>query len=243
MNKVHLLFKKEEIDKDKMTGKIAVIFDVLLATSTIVSGLFHGAKEVVPVIDQDAAKKEARGRNINDYILVGEYEGKTIDGFLDPIPLYLKKHIQDKTMILSTTNGTVAIKRSANAKKQYICSLLNGKATALDVNETLENESIIIICSGSSNHFCMEDFYGAGYFLSCLVNENGGEYNLSDAALAALHFYRNADMQALKILQLSRVGQQLSDYEEEIRFVASKGTIPVVATVNQYGAIIQKHIN
>jgi 2-phosphosulfolactate phosphatase len=41
--------KKEEIDGRKMQGKIAIVFDVLLATSTITMALVDGAKSVIPV--------------------------------------------------------------------------------------------------------------------------------------------------------------------------------------------------
>ncbi|MDF0725420.1 2-phosphosulfolactate phosphatase [Cytobacillus sp. S13-E01] len=241
MPKLHLLMKKEEIDEEKMKdNKIAVVFDVLLATSTITSGLYFGAKEVIPVLNGEAAKKEAEGRIRDSYALVGEYEGVTIEGFLDPNPLKLKEHIKDKTMILSTTNGTVAINKASEAKKVYICSLLNGSAVADTINRLHKDETLVVICSGSGGEFCIEDFYGAGYFLDCLLNNADNQWNLTDAALSALLFYRGNHQKSDEVLLTSRVGQMLSKYgfEEEVQFVGKHGFLPIVPYLSKGKVVV-----
>lgn len=232
MAKIHLILKKEDIDSQKIkeNGKIAVVFDVLLATSTITAGLNHGATEVIPVLDGKHAIKKAEGRHPESYILVGEYEGKTIDGFLDPTPLKLQESIQGKTMILSTTNGTVAINKCSGAKKVYICSLLNGHAVASAIGHHHKSETVIVVCSGSSGEFCMEDFFGAGYFIDSLLNVSAEDWELTDSALAALYFYRNSSDKGEEILFASRVGRMLKKYgfEDEIEYVARRGIIQIV---------------
>ena len=52
MRKIHVLTRKEEINPTKIVDCTAVIIDVLLATTTIATTLSHGAKEVIPVMDQ-----------------------------------------------------------------------------------------------------------------------------------------------------------------------------------------------
>ena len=54
-HKVHVLTKKEELDTVRLTGKVVVVLDILFATTTMVTALAHGAKEVVPVLDESAA--------------------------------------------------------------------------------------------------------------------------------------------------------------------------------------------
>jgi 2-phosphosulfolactate phosphatase len=247
MAKLHLLMKKEDIDARKLkeNNKIAVVFDVLLATSTITAGLHFGAKEVIPVLDEKHAKKKAEGRHPDSYILVGEYEGKTIDGFLDPNPLKLQNSIQGKTMILSTTNGTVAINKCSDAKKVYICSLLNGKAVAEAINHFHKNETIIVVCSGSSGEFNMEDFFGAGYFIDSLLNVAGEDWELTDSAMAALYFYRNSSTQGKEILLASRVGKMLKRYgcEEEVEYVAREGILPIVPYLTEDFSIVKSASN
>lgn len=227
--KIHLLLKKEEIETVRMDeNKIAVVFDVLLATSTITACLNYGADRVIPVMDEAEALREAKNFSTKDVSLVGEYNGKTIDGFLDPAPLALKDHVKGKAVVLSTTNGTVAIRKSASAKKVYIASLLNGKAVSRRIAETYEDETIIVVCSGSKNQFCMEDFYGAGYFIEQLVSEYGNHADLTDSALSAKLFYENVSNQ--DVLRDSQVGRMLVNYElqDDIAFVNQQGILSVI---------------
>ncbi|WP_245835674.1 2-phosphosulfolactate phosphatase [Virgibacillus ndiopensis] len=227
--KIHLLLKKEEIDSVQMDdSKITVVFDVLLATSTITACLDYGAECVVPVMDEAEALREAKKFFQEDVSLVGEYDGKTIDGFLDPAPLALKEHVAGKTVVLSTTNGTVAIRKAASAKEVYIASLLNGKAVSKQIVETYDNETIVVVCAGSKNKFCIEDFFGAGYFIHQLVNEYGDYTDLTDSALAAKLFYENVE--GKDVLCNSRVGQMLVHYErqDDITFVNQQGLLSVI---------------
>ncbi|WP_409292841.1 2-phosphosulfolactate phosphatase [Peribacillus sp. SCS-37] len=226
MLKVHLLLKKEEIDKEKMQeNKLAVVFDILLATSTVTSALEFGAKEVIPVLNGSEAQLEAQGREKDSFVLVGEYQGKTIDGFLSPNPLELKEKIQGKTVILSTTNGTVALKNSSGANAVYAASILNSEAVANHILQDYKGETIIVVCSGSSQEFNVEDFYGAGCFIDCLVRSCTDEVDLTDSAFAAHQFYKTNKEKGKNILKSSRVGQMLSQagFEKEIEFVSQEG--------------------
>lgn len=236
MPKLHLLFKKEELNEEKVSeNKIAVVFDILLATSTITSCLYYGATEVIPVLNGEEAKQRAREFSDGSYLLVGEFEGKTIDGFLDPNPLRLKHAVSGKKVILSTTNGTVAIRKAAGAKKVFVGSILNGEAVASHVRKAVHDETLLLICSGSSSEFCLEDLFGAGYFLNCFLNgETTDVWELTDSALAALRFYRGVAEQGEDVLQASRVGRMLMKYgfEDELRFVAERGALPIVPTLD-----------
>lgn len=231
MAKIHLLLKKEEIDQVKMNGeKIAVVFDVLLATSTIVTALNYGAKEVIPVLNESEAIKEAKGRELGSYLLVGEYAGVTIKGFLPPNPLFLQEKVKGKTVILSTTNGTVAINKSANAKKVLIASLLNNHSVAKVLAENYKDETIVIVCSGSSGEFNVEDFYGAGSLIANLLKDSKDRWELTDSAFAAYRFYLGAYENTEEILSKSRVGQMLEKYgfNNEIHFVSQHGIFNIV---------------
>ncbi|MGH8284332.1 MAG: 2-phosphosulfolactate phosphatase [Steroidobacteraceae bacterium] len=50
--KVHVLLKKEELDGERLAGKVVVVLDVLFATSSIAAALAHGARSVVPATDR-----------------------------------------------------------------------------------------------------------------------------------------------------------------------------------------------
>lgn len=231
--KIHVLLKKEEIDQNKINERqIAVVLDVLLATSTITSCLSFGAKEIYPVLDKNEGLMLKR-KSYEDSILVGEFNGETISGFLDPTPLSLKKHSNNKKIILSTTNGTVAIRNASNAKRVYIASLLNGFAVANNIYQHHfgSDYTIIVICAGSGNNFCLEDFYGAGYFVDQLISmKNTNEIELTDSALSAKLFYQKYQYKSKNILSESRVGKKMMrlGLEDELTFVSQKGLIPIV---------------
>lgn len=232
MGKIHVLMKKEEIDEAKMNGKTAVVFDVLLATSTITSLLENGAKEVIPVLDEARARETAELMEEDTYLLAGEYEGRTIEGFLDPNPSFLKDKVKGKSVILSTTNGTVAIHGAGLANHVYACSLLNSQATAEHFETFHRDDSIVLICSGSSGQFCIEDFYGAGYFADCLLSASS--YELTDAARAAVLFSRSQRGQAGELLKASRVGEMLSMYgfEDEITYITQHSSCKAIAVLS-----------
>lgn len=225
-----MLMTKEEMDPEKISGKIAVVLDVLLATSTVAATLADGAAEVIPAIDSDQALQKAKTQQEGRYVLAGENCGRAIDGFLYPDALGLKDKIPGKTLILSTTNGTVAVHRASAAKRVYVASLLNGEAVGRKVAETYPAETIILVCSGSAGRFNMEDFYGAGYVIDCMLNNNENRWEITDAARTALYFYRMYRDSGEKILADSRVGNKLVQlgFEDKIRYVARQGVLSVI---------------
>ncbi|HET7580458.1 MAG TPA: 2-phosphosulfolactate phosphatase [Bacillales bacterium] len=234
MGKAHVLMRKEEIDPQQIEGKVAVVFDVLLATSTITAALQKGATEVVPVLNEAEAHSEAAKRTEGSYLLSGEYGGLTLDGFISPSPLELQDRVAGKSLVLSTTNGTVAIKKAAAAKKVFAACLLNGEAVAEAIHRFYENETLVLVCSGSMERFCLEDFYGAGYFLDCLVGEGETKWELTDSARAALFFYRGNKADSAEMLGTARVGKMLSGFgkEEDMRYVARRGVYSVIPYFN-----------
>ena len=118
MAKIHVLLKKEELDGQRLPGKVVVVLDVLFATSSIVTALAHGAVEVVPFLNGEAALQEAARRPKGSYVLSGELNAMTLAGFSHPMPMsLLEENLSGKTLIYSTTNGTVAL--AANGTFTY----------------------------------------------------------------------------------------------------------------------------
>lgn len=240
--RIHLLWKKEEIEERHINeDKIAVVFDVLLATSTIASCLASGARQIIPVLNPEEAfrMKDKLNSATEDTLLAGETDGLPVEGFINPAPSILNKRVAGKTVILSTTNGTVAIRKAASAKKVYTASLLNGEAVGKRIADTHDDETIVAICAGSKNNFCMEDYYGAGYFIHCLTRETD-HAELTDSARSAQLFYENMKEEAVSVLAQSSVGQMLSDYGfyEDVAYVSQRGIIDVVPRLNEAGTVL-----
>jgi 2-phosphosulfolactate phosphatase len=228
MARIHVLTRKEELDGQRLPGKFVLVVDVLFATSTIAAALANGATEVVPMPDGDAARAEAARRPAGSFVLAGEKDAETLPGFQHPMPLSLSPEaVAGRALILSTTNGSVAIHRSADAARVYAAALVNGEAVVRHVDGALRDETVLVVCAGSGGAFNLEDFYGAGHLVSLLVRGNG-RHELSDAALAARALHDRSD--ALECLAASRIGRRMRDrgLEREVAFAAQKGRFDVV---------------
>lgn len=215
----------------RVPGKVVVVLDILFATTTMVSALAHGATEVLPVLDEAAARSAARQLAENSYVLSGELYAETLPGFAHPAPLALLEHgVEGKTLVYSTTNGTVAMMQPARAARVYCGALLNARALAEHILARHERETILIVCSGSGNNFNLEDFYGAGYFVECFREHVG---DLSDAAKAALALYRHA--RAPDALLDCRVGRMMAarGLAHEVEFACRRDAFPVVPALDQ----------
>jgi len=231
-HKIHVLMKKEELDTVRLSGKIVVVLDILFATSTMVTALAHGATEVIPVLDAAAARAERE--RFGDCVVAGELDADTIPGFAHPAPLALLKHgIEGKTLIYSTTNGTVAMTRAAAAARVYCGALLNARRLAEHIVARHPRETVLLVCSGSADKFNFEDFYGAGYFVERFADLLGAAADLSDAAKAALALYRHA--RAPDALLDCRVGRMMAarGLREEVEFACRFDALPVVPALEQ----------
>ena len=215
----------------RVPGKVVVVLDILFATTTMVAALAHGAKEVIPVVDEAAALAQAEGLEKNSYVLSGELHAETLAGFAHPAPLSLLAHgVEGKTLIYSTTNGTVAMMQPARAARVYCGALLNARALAEHILARHPRETVLIVCSGSGNNFNLEDFYGAGYFVECFLEHVA---DLSDAAKAALALYRHA--KAPEALLDCRVGRMMAarGLAREVEFACRRDAFPVVPALEQ----------
>ena len=228
-HKIHVLTKKEELDSVRVPGKVVIVLDVLFATTTMVAVLANGAREVVPVLDEAAARACARG--IGECVLAGELYAETLPGFAHPAPLALIEHgVRDKTVVYSTTNGTVAMTKAASAARVYCGSLLNARRLVEHILERHARETVLILCSGSGNNFNYEDFYGAGCFVNHF-SERMKNVDLSDAARAARELYRHARLP--DALLECRVGAMMvkRGLRREVEYACRVDSLPVVAAL------------
>jgi 2-phosphosulfolactate phosphatase len=228
-HKIHVLTRKEELDTVRVTGKIVVVLDILFATTTMVAALAHGATEVIPVLDEKAARAQADGLASDSYVLSGELNADTLPGFAHPAPLALLEHgVQGRTLIYSTTNGTVCMSRAAGAARVYCGALLNARRLVEHIATQHPRETVLIICSGSANNFNLEDFCGAGAFVERFAERLGEAADFSDAARAALGFYRHARLP--EALLECRVGRMMRrrGLAREVEFASREDAFPVV---------------
>jgi 2-phosphosulfolactate phosphatase len=228
LSKIHVLLKKEELDRERLGGKTVIVLDVLFATSTIVAVLGHGASEVIPTVDGAAAQRIAATRRAGSYVLAGELDAQTLPGFAHPTPLaLLTENVRGRTVIYSTTNGTVALHKAAPAAHVYAAALLNAGAVVAHVNEAHPDETVLIVCSGSADNFNLEDFYAAGRLVSLFERDHPG-HEFSDAAVAARLLADRQD--GRDCLRAARVGRMMQGrgLAEEVDYAAQNDVFDVV---------------
>src|SRR5262249_17947241 len=119
-----------------LNGTVCVVFDVLRATSSMVTALANGAAAIFPVAEISEALALRRDRP--DLLLAGEREGVRISRDLsDGVPFdfgnspreFTRDKVQGRTIAMTTTNGTRALRACARASKVFIGSFLNLAAT------------------------------------------------------------------------------------------------------------------
>jgi len=228
-HRIHVLGKKEDLDAARIAGKVAIVLDVLFATSTIVTAMAHGASAVTPAPDEAAARAEGERRVPGSFVLAGELYAETLPGFAPPTPLALVAHgVAGKHVVYSTTNGTVALRDAAGAADVYAAALLNGRAVVDRVLAAHPDRTIVIVCSGSMGNFNLEDCYGAGYLVELLAERLGEGADFSDAARVARTLYRSGD--PAPVLENCRVGKMMlaRGLAHEIAYAARRSHHDVV---------------
>jgi 2-phosphosulfolactate phosphatase len=186
------------------------------------------------VLDEAAARAYGEHLAEGSFVLAGELYAETLPGFAHPAPLSLLEHgVKDKTVVYSTTNGTVAMTQCAGAARVYCGALLNAGAIVERIVALHPRETVLIVCSGSGNNFNFEDFYGAGCFIERFAERLGGAADFSDAAKAARMVYRGA--RAPQALLDCRLGRMMAakGLAREVEFACRVDAFPIVPTLEQ----------
>jgi 2-phosphosulfolactate phosphatase len=207
--RAHVAFTPEEV----LEAPVAVVVDVLRATSTIAQALASGYERVYCCREVDDAL--ALRERLGEGLLGGERNATKIEGFdIGASPREVLEP-QGTTLIYSTTNGTKAVlAAAASCGEVLLGSLLNLSAVARAVRE-----DCVIVCAGFQGRFALDDAYCAGRIVELL----GGE--VTDAAKACGVLAR-AFPTAHEALLARTYGPP--GLEEDIRFCAQEDTIEVV---------------
>ncbi len=217
--KINVYFTPLSVDELYFTGKTTVVIDVLRASSTIITALQNGAKEIIPVGTVEFAVKVSGGMFGGQTLLGGERNTKKIEGFaLGNSPFeYSEEVVSGKSVILYTTNGTKAIVKAKFSTDLFICSFLNINALANHLAAI--NKDFEIVCSGRSNNFSIEDTVCAGKLIS-EIEKLHDDLILSDSARASQALSKSFGKSILKMLKESEHGKILIEngFEDDLNF-------------------------
>jgi 2-phosphosulfolactate phosphatase len=223
---------------------VAVVIDVLRATTTITRALASGYERILACGELDQARDLA-GRIDGGAVLAGERQCVRPEGFqLGNSPREFDGEPLGSTLILTTTNGTRAIVAAAeHADTVVVGSLLNLVSCAARAGRLARDAKgdVLLQCAGVRGAFTMDDAYTAGRFVTEL-RVWLPEYEVSDAAAAASAL-TTAFETAGDGLAASKSARNLreADLYDDVRYCAREGvldTVPRVVDVEDGVALI-----
>ena len=201
---IHTCFSPALLHLYDLSNAVVVIIDVFRATSTIAAALHNGAKCVIPV--DEVAKAIEISKQI-DGIAASERDGKLAEGLQhgnSPLE-YSKDFIKDKTLVLTTTNGTKLLQMALDNKATTIITGSFPNLSAVCTFLINENKNVVLGCAGWKDRFNLEDTLFAGAVIakikesftihcdSSLTAEllyNQHKDNLIDFASTLTHYHR-----------------------------------------------------
>jgi 2-phosphosulfolactate phosphatase len=211
----HVAFTPDEV----LEAPVAVVVDVLRATSTIAQALASGYERVYCCreVEDAVALRETLGEGL----LGGERNAVQIEGFdLGASPREVLEP-RGSVLIYSTTNGTRAVLAAASACGEVLLgSLLNLSAVAGAVRE-----DCVIVCAGFQGRFALDDAYCAGRIVELLGTED-----VTDAAKVSGILARSFGSAHEALLARTYGPPGL---EEDIRFCAQENVVDVVPRLSR----------
>ena len=217
----------------ELGGATAVVFDILRATSTMVTALAHGAAGIYPArtIEEAWALRE----KLPEALLGGERHGDRIEGFdLGNSPLEYRENVRGRTIISTTTNGTIGL-RACEGAREVLAGFVSeyGRRSPGICGEARPAE-IVLVCAGTFREAALEDILAAGLLASLLPGAR-----LTDAAQLALALWRQHEGGLPAALRLARNGRALlaKGRGAELDWCAQTSIYPLLAPLEPGGCI------
>jgi 2-phosphosulfolactate phosphatase len=253
MTALEVLFTPAEfavLPQRDLSHTVCVVFDVLRATSSMVTALANGAEVIIPV--PEVSEALAVRQRQPEVLLAGERDGVRIladrtggiDFDLGNSPReFTSEKVRGKTIVTTTTNGTRALRACAHARAVFLGSFLNLRATAQCIGKQ-EPAHLLLVCSGTLNEAAYEDVLGAGALLDSLwANYSAG--TVADSALFARRLFHLEQKDLLAAITQSRNGRRLlarSELRDDVPFCAQRDIFYFAAELGKDGCVRKRII-
>lgn len=231
--------------RNDLTHTTCVVFDVLRATSTIVTALANGAAAFIPV--EEITEAIALRRERPDVLLAGERDGLRISGALtggiefdlgNSPREFTPEKINGRTIISTTTNGTRALRACLGAETIVVGSFLNLSATR-DFIIRSKWLHLLLVCAGTGEKAALEDTLAAGALCDQIIAALPS-VDLIDSADIALRAFRHAHGDLPAAIQAAQNARRLlanTDLHDDVEFCLHRDSQPVAAVMDSNGII------
>lgn len=230
-----------------LSDTVCVVFDILRATSTMMTILKEGGEAIIPVGEIEEAL--ALRRKDSGVLLAGERHGVRIlhdqTGGVDfdygnSPREFMAAALKGRAVAMTTTNGTRALRACVHAKKVYIGSFLGLSALAARLIQE-RHESLLLVCSGTVEETSFEDTLCAGALCEKLV-AHADVSARSDSAEIARLVYEKVKGGLLASMQHARNGRRLlnlPDLRDDVPCCLTIDSIDFVAELTQEGRVVK----
>lgn len=185
--KLDVLLTPGELSPADVAGRTVVVLDVLRATTSIVEALAAGARALYPVATIEEAIRLANTLGREEVLLAGERKALPIEGFdLGNSPSeFTRKRVSGKTIVMSTTNGTLALTAASGGSRVVVGAWTNFRSV---IDELVSSgASPVFLCAGRDRAFGLEDAVCAGQMAAAVMKARPSDvWELTDGAHAAL---------------------------------------------------------
>ena len=212
-----------------LSNTVCIVLDIFRATTSIVTAISNGCEIIVPALSFSDAQEISK--EMGPVLFAGERKSIRIEGCsLGNSPFeFCKETVQGKKIVMTTTNGTVAIKSTDGAYRTLIGSFLNANAVCAQAAEY--GKDILIVCAGTDGLFSLEDSLCAGLLVKILSERSGIVF--TDSSYAAMLMYAAGEFALAETAIASRNGQRLRELNlvEDVEYCVK---IDRVTLVPQY---------
>jgi 2-phosphosulfolactate phosphatase len=251
---LHVAFLPQE--SGNMRRRVAVVVDVLRATTSILTLFERGCAEVLVAPTVEAARRyaaqggrvgaasgPAASRRSGDrrtrpaagpVRTAGEQGGLAPEGFEfgNSPAAFARAEVAGSRVVIATTNGTRAFHAVREAPVVFAGCLRNRTAAArAAVDAALQGGfDVTVVCAGREGRFSLDDAYTAGAITDYLAGQTS--CRTTDAVLAAETLYRSWP-DAAAMFRLTAAGRNLLaiGLEEDLRYCAALDSSEVVPRV------------
>jgi 2-phosphosulfolactate phosphatase len=220
VRQVHVHLTPALVCADRLADGVAVVVDVLRATTTIVHALAAGCLSVRPCATVDEARALADSLPAGKVLLGGERDGRPLPGFdLGNSPReYTSARCAGMTVVLTTSNGTRALLHAGRADRVLVAGFVNCSA----VCEQLRHEvrPVHVVCAGDAGSVALEDTLLAGALVEFFARRE--DVFLDDGARLAWDCFENHGRHLEEALRLGAGGARLLSlgYDDDVRAAA-----------------------
>lgn len=188
--RISLMSTHGKINDSKIVGTTVIMIDVLRASSSIITAVKNGCSKVIPAQTPGEASALAQ-RLGGDCILAGERDGVMISGFqIGNSPLDFKKEaVFNKTIVMSTTNGTSAIQCAIGAASLLVGAMIN--CTAVAKKAIRLGNDVLILCAGTRGEASLDDFIAAGSIIRAIERHSKNPVEKTDMCLCCAALYED----------------------------------------------------